>query len=236
MRQGEDEAIVRQKLSDQVFERLWQMIRTGELAPGDAMPSERALMDRFKVGRPAVREALQGMAAKGLITIHQGERSRVNQPTPGIALGQIDELAKLMLSTEPSSLENLKQVRRILEAASIRIAAQVRSPDDLAELHHLTAHQRAMLGQEHAFIEADIAFHLKIAKLTGNPIIEAASQAMLRWLFDYYKPMLHWSGREETTLREHEAMVTLIERHDADGAERALIEHLNRSGELYATH
>ncbi|MEN8831387.1 GntR family transcriptional regulator, partial [Pacificibacter sp.] len=71
--------IVRQKLSDQVFDRLWDMIQTGELSAGDFMPSERVLMEKFGVGRPAVREALQMMANKGLISISHGERSKVNK-------------------------------------------------------------------------------------------------------------------------------------------------------------
>ena len=49
--------IVRRKLSDEVFDRLKAMITGGELTPGDAMPSERDLMERFGVGRPAIREA-----------------------------------------------------------------------------------------------------------------------------------------------------------------------------------
>ena len=70
------EPITRQKLSDQVFDRLWEMIVSGELKPGDTIPSERKLMERFAVGRPAVREALQALANKGVITISHGERSR----------------------------------------------------------------------------------------------------------------------------------------------------------------
>ena len=56
-----DDKIVRLKLSDQVFRRLRQLVASGELSAGDVVPSERALMERFGVGRPAVREALQAM-------------------------------------------------------------------------------------------------------------------------------------------------------------------------------
>lgn len=230
------DAIVRRKLSDQVFDRLWRMIRSGELAPGDAMPSERALMDKFKVGRPAVREALQSLAGKGLISISQGERSRVNRLTPGLAVGQIDEMARLMLSTEPSGIENLKQVRRIVEAASVRIAAENCAGEDIAELRDMVGEQRLKLGREREFIEADIAFHMKIATLTGNPIIRSATQAMLGWLFEYFKPMLHWSGGEANTLREHDRIVDFIEARDGARAESAMIEHLNRSGVIYDPH
>src|SRR5687767_14417961 len=61
------EQIVRRKLSDEVFDRLERMITSGELQPGDEMPSERVLMERFGVGRPAIREAMQSLANKGLV-------------------------------------------------------------------------------------------------------------------------------------------------------------------------
>jgi GntR family transcriptional regulator, sialic acid-inducible nan operon repressor len=225
--------IIRQKLSDQVFDRLWRMIASGDLTPGDPMPSERALMERFKVGRPAVREALQSLANKGLISISHGERSRVNHLTPEVAFGQIDEVAKLMLSKEPSTLEHLKQVRLLLETASVRLAAEACRPESVADLRSLVAAQRAELGREKAFIRCDIVFHVRIASLTGNPIIHAVTEAMLAWLFDYYKPMLLWSGREETTLLEHDRIVDALEAGDANEAERMMQAHLSRADALY---
>lgn len=225
--------IVRRKLSDQVFDRLWAMAQSGELSAGDTMPSEPALMERFGVGRPAVREALQSMANKGLISISHGERSKVNKLTPGIALEQVDDIAKLLLSSEPSNLENLKQFRKILEAGSIQIAARNCTAEAIADLRSLVEHQRSKLGQEKAFIEADIAFHVAIAKLTENPLIQAVTQAMLSWLSAYYKPVLHWSGREDTTLLEHGRIVDLLEEKNVPGAVKLMGDHLNGSAPLY---
>lgn len=230
---GIDAPIVRQKLSDQVFDRLWAMIQSGELSPGDTMPSERALMERFGVGRPAVREALQSMANKGLISISHGERSKVNKLTAGIAFDQVDDIAKLLLSTEPSNLENLKQFRKILEAGSVQIAAKDCTANDIEELRTLVEVQRSKLGQDKDFIEADIAFHVAIAKMTNNPLIQAVTQAMLSWLSAYYKPVLHWSGREDTTLLEHTRIVDLLEKNDVSGAVKLIGDHLSRSDPLY---
>jgi len=227
------EPISRQKLSDKVFDRLWDMIVSGELSPGDTIPSERKLMEKFAVGRPAVREALQSLANKGVITISHGERSRINELSANIALDQIDNVAKLLLSAEPSNLEHLKQVRKILEAGTVRIAATSRNEDDLRKLRGLVEAQRKKLNDPKGFIEADIAFHTAIAKASRNPLLQAVTQAMLTWLFEYYKPLLHWSGREDITLLEHDKLVDHLEAHDADAAAALMREHLDRSDPLY---
>ncbi len=228
------EPINRQKLSDQVFDRLWAMIVSGELAPGDAFPSERSLMDRFRVGRPAVREAMQALSNKGVITISQGERSRVNELNAGIAVGQVDEIAKLLLSTEPSNLAHLKQVRKILETGTVSLAAERCTGDDAQRLRDLIEAQRQELNNAEGFIKADIAFHVAIAGLSGNPLLQVVIRAMLTWLLEYYTPLLHWSGRESTTLLEHSRLVDHLEAQDATRAVDLIKEHLDRSDPLYA--
>ncbi len=227
--------IIRQKLSDQVFDRLWEMIESGELAPGDAMPSERALMERFAVGRPAVREAMQAMANKGLITISHGERSRVNHLTANVAFAQVNDIAKLLLSSDPANLENLKQLRKILEDGTVQLAAKNCTAEDAAELRKLAGNQRDAMGDSSAFIQADIAFHVGIARITGNSLLQVVTQTMLSWLFEYYKPLLHWSGREETTLQEHDHIIDFLETNDGNKAAQMMRDHLNRSDPLYTT-
>ena len=225
--------ITRQKLSDQVYERLWSMIVSGELAPGDPFPSERFLMNKFGVGRPAVREAMQTLSNKGVITISQGERSRVNELNATIAVAQVDEIAKLLLSSKPSNLAHLKQVRKILETGAVQLAAQNCTPDDATRLRSLIEVQREKLESHKDFILADIAFHVEIAELSQNPLLQVVIRAMLNWLLEYYTPVLRWSGRENTTLSEHAKLVDYLENHDSAGAVRLINSHLDRSNPLY---
>lgn len=229
------EPITRQKLSDQVYDRLWEMIVSGDLKPGDTIPSERKLMESFAVGRPAVREALQALASKGVITISHGERSRVNELNAGIAFDQIDDVAKLLLSAEPSNLEHLKQARKILEAGTVRAAAESVNDQDIRHLRSLVEKQKAQLKSPKGFIQTDIEFHTAIANASRNPLLQAVTHAMLTWLFEYYKPLLHWSGRESTTLLEHEKIIDHIKAGDADKAAALMREHLDRSDPLYTS-
>lgn len=223
------ERIVRRKLSDQVLDKLRGMITSGELEPGDHMPSERALMERFGVGRPAVREALQSLNNSGLISINHGERSRVNEIDAGTVLSQSDEIARLVLSAVPANLEHLKHARRMFELGMVRIAAENATLADVADLRSLIQEQRGEIDDAISFVSADMRFHGRIAQICGNPIIASVSEAMLGWLFEYHASLLHWSGKEDVTLAEHEALVDLIEAHDIEGAVACMTRHLDRA-------
>jgi DNA-binding FadR family transcriptional regulator len=225
--------IVRRKLSDQVLERLRQMILRGAVAPGDFMPSERELMKRFGVGRPAVREAMQTLATMGLISISHGERARVSELSADTVFQQIDTVARMLLSTSPDNLEHLKEARRFFELGMVRQAAEQATPEDTARLHRLVSAQRSHLGSAKPFIQADIAFHVGIARITRNPIFISVSEAMLNWLFNYHTDLLLWSGNENLTLEEHDNIVEAIERSDPDKAVEAMRMHLDRSRDLY---
>jgi DNA-binding FadR family transcriptional regulator len=227
------EPIVRRKLSDEVFLRLKHIIVSGELQPGDEMPSERELMERFGVGRPAIREAMQALANMGLVAISHGERARVLKLTAKSIFKQVDVAAKIMLSSSEDSLENLKSARIFFERGMVREAAAKATDEDIARLRETLDEQRRSLGQAEPFIAADMRLHTQIAAISGNPIYVAISEAMLGWLKEYHTEMLIWTGKEKYTLAEHEEIIGRIAAHDPEGAEKAMVKHLERSAALY---
>lgn len=227
------EPITRRKLSDEVFDRLRSMMEAGELTVGEEMPSERELMERFAVGRPAIREALQALASKGLIAISHGERARVIKPTAHAIFQQMDLPFKLMIAGSSETLEHLKNARIFFERGMAREAALKATPADVEALRKCLKHQEDSLGQPEAFIEADMAFHIRLAAISGNPIFMAVSEALLGWLKAYHSHVLIWTGKENLTLSEHAEIIDALEKADPDMAERAMIEHLERSRAVY---
>ena len=227
------ERIIRRKLSDEVLERLLRLISDGNLKTGDAMPSERELMDRFGVGRPAIREAMQSLANMGLVSISHGERARVQELTAQSIIRQVDQSAHIMLQRSSGSLDHLKQARMFFERGMVREAAQKATPEDVEDLRAIIAEQRSLLGNAEGFMAADMRFHTRIAGISGNPIFVSVSEAMLGWLKAYHTELLLWSGKENFTLAEHADIVAAIAHSDADAAEAAMVKHLERSAGLY---
>ena len=229
--------IVRRKLSDAVFDSLIAAIQAGEFPAGSQLPSERELMARFGVGRPAVREAMQTLEKVGLIAISHGERARVLEPTAADVILQIDQTARHLLARSPQSLEHLKEAREFFEVGMASEAARRAGPGDLARLEAALALQQDCLKTDpRAFVAADMAFHTAIAAVTGNPLFEAVSRAMLQWLSLFHSGVLHWKGHEPITLIEHRQILDAITAGDADLAAEVMRTHLRRSRTNYAPH
>jgi DNA-binding FadR family transcriptional regulator len=229
------ERIQRRKLSHEVCNRLMERLRSGEWQPGDHMPSERELMARFGVGRPAIREAMQTLAHSGLIEISHGDRARVRAPTAQSLIEQVAGGAQHLLRTRPSTLDNLKEVRVFLETGMARIAAERASPSDIERLWQRHATLRQAMDDLEQFLACDMAFHREIAAISGNPIFPAIVEAMLGWAREFYVSILRAPGKESLTIIEHERIIGAIADHDPAGAEQAMRDHLTRANALYRT-
>ncbi len=225
--------IVRKKLSDEVAERLLDEIESGRWAVGDKLPPERSLMEKYGVGRPSVREAMQRLASMGLVEISHGERATVKALDARNMLGQIDRTARHLLISSPEALGHLKEARLMFEAGMVRAAAEKADAKDIAALQSCVDRLEQHVGNPPDFVRADIDFHIAIAAISGNPIYTAVSEAMLGWLAEFHQELLRVPGAEQVTIREHKRILKQIAAHDATKAERAVREHLTRANKKY---
>jgi len=224
----------RQKLGGQVLDRLLKMVEMETIKPGDQLPSERALMSAFRVGRPAVREALQSMEQMGMIAIHHGERARLVSATPDMIFEKIRGMARHVLQTSPGTLDQLKEARLMFEQAMVRQAALKATEEDIAKLRvsvEMLAPTRRSTAE---FITADMLFHKTIAAISGNSLFAAISEAMLDWLTHFSVETIHQPGTETLTLAEHTRILKKIIAHDENGAAKAMKDHLTRANKLYS--
>jgi DNA-binding FadR family transcriptional regulator len=223
----------RQKLSDEVRVQILDLIQRGTVAPGQPLPSERELMERLGVGRPAIREAMQSLETIGLIEIRHGGRARVTEPSIGRMVDQIGETMKHLLAHSPASLENLKEARATIERELARTAARRRSLGDVDRLTEILTEQTLAVDDLVRFRGLDGRFHREIAGISGNPIFSALVDAVFGWLSDFHVDLVSVPGLEQLTLAEHREILAAIARGDADAAGTAMGDHLMRANDLY---
>ncbi|MEN8689550.1 MAG: transcriptional regulator NanR [Desulfobacterales bacterium] len=232
------EPIKRRKLSHEIVDRLLDMFNRGELKENDKMPSERELMERYAVGRPAVREALLTLENMGLISIQHGEKARVKNITAEDVLGQIDSTTRHLLSNSSENIQHLREARHVFEAGVVILAAQKASSSCIAKLKEKLELMRDTKGNRAEFVKHDVGFHSTIAEMSGNPIIQAVSTAMFNWLSeshrDYERDLLGVPELEELTLKEHEGIFECISKGDAMGAAKSISDHILRVNKLYS--
>lgn len=228
----EPKAIERKKLFEIVAERIEALILSGKLQPGDQLPPERELQAAFGVGRPAVREALITLERNGLIEIGNGVPARVSQPSAENLLSSMMSGAKHLLST-PEGKRQGQSIRRFIEGALARKAAIRATPKQLDELRAALQANLAVRNDIDAFARTDVAFHLAIARLAGEPAILVFHQTLSDWLSEQRKVSLQCKGAVEMAMRHHERIFEAIRNGDGDAAEAAMHDHLTDVQTLY---
>lgn len=225
--------IVRRKLSEGVVESIVQRISAREFPPDTLLPSERQLMEIYRVGRPTIREALQDLQRLGLVSITHGEGARVTSPTAQTVLEQIAITVHQVLASSEENMVHLKESRIFFEVGMVRIAAARASPEQISGLNAIIVDMEATSAKFSRFMMLDMLFHQRIAEVSGNRVFIALSQALLQWLSKYHIGVLRSVGREARTLDEHKSIVDRIAAHDVEGAAAAMQVHLTRAADLY---
>ena len=221
----QQDIIPRRRLSEEVLSRLEEMILSPEYQPGDRLPSERALMERFGVGRPAVREALYSLRKMGLLEIKSGERGRVTKPTPRVLLNELGGAARHLLA-QPEGERHFQEARTFFEVALARQAAIHATGADIEQLRAAVEANRRSSHDHKAFVRTDIEFHFVLAEITRNPIFSAIHEAVLKWLTTQRSLAPRVPKAYELACQAHKNIVDAVAERDPDRAESVMREHL----------
>jgi GntR family transcriptional repressor for pyruvate dehydrogenase complex len=229
---ADERPIPRRRLYEEVERRLEEEIKSGRLRAGDPIPSERELMQRFGVGRPAIRDALLSLSKKGLVRVGAGERTRVSRPTIEAVVQGVSGAVALLLS-EPQGVRDLQHARRFFECALVRLVAREADAADIARLRaRLDANERA-LDDPVSFERTDVEFHFELALLSGNPIFAALHQATVGWLTQQRTLSLMQPGALKAAHRFHKRVFDAIAANDPDRAEEVMRAHLSSVERYY---
>ncbi|WP_457423008.1 FadR/GntR family transcriptional regulator [Roseateles sp. P5_E7] len=234
-------------LSQRVVDGISERIASGALKPGERVPTEPVLMQEFGVSRSVVREAVSRLQAGGLLRTQQGVGSFVLAPKVDMPPLQQMPGAELKLQQKLSMLE----LRLSLEPESAALAAQRRTPEQLAAMEQALDDFDTQHSTGEATAEADYRFHELMAQATGNEyfshVLRALSSATIprqatarrnnssnssgAKAARFGEPSPELRSGKEITAQEHWAVLDAIRRGDAAGARAAMFMHLNNSRE-----
>ena len=213
------------RASDRLGDRLAAMIFAGELRGGERLPPERELVQRFGVGRGVVREAITGLARRGLLLARPGHRPVVRRPSYDVAMESLGGVVGHLLRDEGGAVA-LFESRVFLEAALARHAALHASRADLEDLRAALERNRAAIGDAGEFYLTDVAFHGVLFRIPGNPIFPAVHKAYVAWLMSHWATMGRAADLDRLNHAGHAAILAAIAARDPDAAEDAMRRHL----------
>jgi GntR family transcriptional repressor for pyruvate dehydrogenase complex len=214
------------RLSDRIVEAIREDIEAGRVRQGDRLPTEADLTTAFNVSRTVIREAISRLQAEGMVVARRGSGVYVATPL------EVSRSFRMGPSTSESmvSVREIFELRMGVESEAAALAAARCSRSDLASLRRILDRLADRSNSLEEGVEADIAFHQRIAELSKN-------KQILRFL-DFLSSVLaeairiartnsaRQEGWSEVAHGEHEAIFRAIASGDPDNARQALRHHL----------
>jgi GntR family transcriptional repressor for pyruvate dehydrogenase complex len=214
--------------TEEIRSTILKRIRTGHWPAGSALPSERELMDEFKVSRIPLREAIAGLRALGVLQTRPGSGTRVRR----VDAQSVAQLLPLLVTLEGErTFAQVFELRLAVESQTAALAARLHTDEDAAALRRLLSRFKAELRAEvEEAVETDLEFHVAIARATRNPLFEV----LMRTLAELVKHVQVRSCKDDPVRRRraadaHEAITEAILARDADRARAEMEAHLRYS-------
>ncbi|MDQ3693521.1 MAG: FadR family transcriptional regulator [Chloroflexota bacterium] len=217
----------RPNLSAYLAQQILDLIRERDLAPGDRLPTAKALAERFSVATPTLREALRRLQATGVVDIRHGSGIYVRQ-----------DRERLMLSNPHSGTLEHYTVLQVLEARALiephlaDLAARHATADELQTITGVVHDGQQLLAREdERYFQINARFHTAIGRASGNLILAQIVES----LAELYSAELHAVDPDRTleAVRasdhlDHVQVLTAIHARDGEQARRAMLQHLHR--------
>lgn len=215
------------KVQNLIIIGIRDLINFKNLEPGDKLPSERMLSDKFEVSRSNVREAIQKLEFYGLL------KSRPQSGTfvANIGVTALNGMIEDILRLDEPDFKSLVETRILLELKTSRLAALRRTDEDLEQIKiALEAYRTKVINGEDA-IQEDLLFHLAIAKASGNSTMNTFMLIITPEIItNFQEHHVCDSGLSQRGITDHQAIYDAILNQNPKLAKQKMKEHFR---ELY---
>ncbi len=222
------EPIKKTRVAEEVADRIRTLILDGTFPQDLPLPSERVLTERFGVSRGSIRDAFRTLETIGLIETRHGRGTFPRELTVDRLVAPLAS----MMTFQHDLQDELLDVRRMFEPAVARVAATRATDEDFADLQRILDAQHRKLKKGQSAIVEDTEFHAALARSTRNRVIVSLMATLNDLLVESRKLTLRQKGRPAKSVEGHEAVVAALRRRDADGAARAMSNHIDQIADL----
>lgn len=211
------------RIHEEISEQFKRAIYARKLLPGDKLPSERELADRFHTSRVSVREALRALEHFGLLVIKRGAHGGAF-----IAQAQsapITASLSMMLRLGATSVHHLTEARVLLEPDIARLAAKRATKEDIEKLAALISEQERALesGSAHQY---DLKFHRFVAEASKNPVLRLVMNSVADLIVEAIASLdLTLNVRRHVT-SFHRQVFSAIQNRDGEKAYDLMLRHV----------
>lgn len=214
------------KIYEEVSDSILSRLKSGYLKPGDKLESVEQLAKHFNVSRSAVREALSGLRAMGVVEMRQGEGTYITH----FDASRFSLPAATALLMKREDMRDLTQVRKILEVGVVGLAASSYKDEDLIPMEDALQAMKNAQGKEELGEKADLAFHLAIAKATHNQmlihLLQSVSGIMIELMRETRRLILYTEEGNVKLFKEHQLIYEAIKDRNSELAQKHMMDHL----------
>lgn len=221
----------RRKAYEEVADQIRERIFSQHLSLGDRLPGERELAEQFSVSRVVVREAVRTLELNGLLSIRKG-------PKGGIFVAQdydrpISDTILNLLAGGEASLENLFEMRELIEPFAAARAAILASDEDIANLEASFEEAERVHASEGNIRPHNLEFHRQIMRMSRNPILSVVGETVLTLLSERIKYLPSPETSEEV-LSMHKKILAALRQRQTSKASNLMSRDIQAVAERFA--
>lgn len=213
---------------DALANKIGALIASGLLKPGDELPGERDLAAALAVSRETVRLAIQMLAARGILAVSHGARTKVLTSD----LGDMAVGITRQIDVNRYAIGDVHDARLLVEQQAVGLTAIHITADDLELLARVLETQKLCIEDPLRFLIADREFHLTIYRACGNPLLSDMVTDLYTYMLDYRRRIVSRGDAIRDSIADHTAILAALCDHDPSAARQAFALHEDR---IYTT-
>jgi GntR family transcriptional regulator, transcriptional repressor for pyruvate dehydrogenase complex len=217
--------------TERVVVQVREMIRQGQLRPGDQLPPEREFAKRLGISRSSLRPGLRFLAAMGILNSRHGSGTFIADLPSSLESEPLKFLAALQRFTPDEMFET----RRLIEVGIAGLAAERASDDHLATMADELTEMYATLDDPQQNLIHDIRFHRAVANSSGNPILAALMDMLSTAIYERRRLTVSQATNLKESAGMHRRIYRSIRARNAAEARSAMSEHLNVAQSAFAS-